>query len=74
MTLKKQELTQKIGFNIRKIRMSKGLSIKALAFEADIEYTQVSRIERGKINTSIYQIYLIAKALGVEYMALFEKI
>ena len=74
MTLKKQELTQKIGFNIRKIRMSKELTIKELAFEADIEYTQVSRIERGKINTSVYQIYLLAKALEVEYVALFEEI
>ena len=74
MKLSKQQLSEKIGSNIRKIRKAKGLTIQGLAFEAKTEYTQLSRIERGKINTSAYQIYLIAIALEVEYVSLFEGI
>jgi len=70
----KQELSEKIGCNIRKIRTSKEITIKNLAFEAEIEYTQLSRVERGKINTTVYQIYIIAIALNVEYASLFESI
>jgi transcriptional regulator with XRE-family HTH domain len=72
VVLKKEQLIEIIGFNIRKIRLLKGLTIKELAFEADMEYTHLSRIERGKLNTSIYQIYVIAIALKVDYVSLFE--
>jgi len=36
-----------------------------LSFKADMDYKQLSRIELGKINTSIYQIYKIANALQI---------
>jgi transcriptional regulator with XRE-family HTH domain len=74
LKLTKQKLSEKVGYNIRKARKAKAHTIKGLAYEADIEYTQLSRIERGKINTSVYQIYLIAMALKVEYVSLFEGI
>ena len=72
--MKKVELALKIGCNIRKARKARGSTIKDLAFDANIEYTQVSRIERGKINTSVYQLYIISKALEINIVALFEGI
>ena len=63
----KQEVAQKIGSKIRSIRVSKGLTIEQLAFDIGVEYTQLSRIERGKINTSVFQIFLISKALNVAF-------
>jgi transcriptional regulator with XRE-family HTH domain len=72
--MEKEELTVKIGCNIRKARKAKEFTIKDLAFDAGIEYTQVSRIERGKINTSVYQLYIISCALEVNISALFEGI
>lgn len=71
MTLLKEELCTKVGFRVREIRLSKKLSIEKLALEAGIEYTQLSRIELGKINTSIYQIYKISKTLEVTMPELF---
>lgn len=50
----------------------KKLSIEEVANEAGIEYTQLSRIELGKINTSIYQIYRIAVTLDIEIQELFN--
>ena len=65
--MEKIEVSQIVGAKIRKIRQTKGFSIQNLAYEIGIEYTQLSRIERGKINTSIYQLFLISRALDVNF-------
>lgn len=62
---KKNEVANVVGERIRSIRLSKGLTIEQVAFEVGIEYTQLSRIERGRINTSVYQLFLISKALNI---------
>jgi transcriptional regulator with XRE-family HTH domain len=65
MQLTKEEVKKTVGEKIRSIRLKKNLSIESLAIDADMDYTQLSRIELGKINTSIYQIYKLASALQV---------
>jgi transcriptional regulator with XRE-family HTH domain len=55
-----------VGDNIRKIRTDKGLSMVKLANEANIEYRQLGRIERGEINTSLISVLKIANALNVD--------
>jgi transcriptional regulator with XRE-family HTH domain len=47
------------------------MTIEELAFDAEIEYVQLSRIELGKINTSIYHIYKISHSLSVPVMEFF---
>ena len=54
-----------IGMRIRQLRMDSHLTLETLAFNADMDYTQLSRIELGKINTSIFQIHKIANALEI---------
>ena len=46
--------------------------METLAYEADMEYSQISRIEKGQINTSISTVNVIAKALDVEVYELFK--
>ena len=70
--LKKIEVSEIVGAKIRKIRNEKGLSIQNLAYEIGIEYTQLSRIERGKINTSIFQLFVISRALQVNFSEIIE--
>lgn len=67
----KENLIKGVGKNIRRIREEKKLSIEHLASQASIDYSQLIRIENGKINTSIYNVYLIAKALEVTVCDLF---
>lgn len=55
-----------IGNNIRTIRNSKGLSMEAVANEANIEYRQLGRIERGEGNTTVVTLLKIAWALKVD--------
>ncbi len=64
---KKNEISLLVGKKIRCLRQDRGLTMEQLAFEVGIEYTQLSRIERGVINTSIYQLFVISRALQVEF-------
>lgn len=43
-----------------------------LAFEADIPISQVGRIERGEVNTTISTVSTLAKALKISPKALFD--
>lgn len=54
-----------LAMNVRKHRIGLHLSQEQLANLAGIEYSQVSRIERGVINTSISVIFALAKALQI---------
>jgi transcriptional regulator with XRE-family HTH domain len=72
MRLEKDALIVMVGKKVREIRLSKGLTIERVAFDAGIEYKQLSRIELGKVNTSIYQIYIISKSLNVEMVDLVD--
>jgi transcriptional regulator with XRE-family HTH domain len=60
------------GQNLRRIRKEKGLTMEALSFEAEIEYRQLGRIERGEVNTTISTVYVLAKALKIEESELFK--
>jgi transcriptional regulator with XRE-family HTH domain len=61
----KDTVAKLIGMRIRQLRMDSHLTLETLAFNADMDYTQLSRIELGKINTSIFQIHKIASALEI---------
>ncbi len=59
------------GKRVRKLRTDKKMSMQELANLADIEYSQISRIERGLINTSLSNVFAIAKVLDVSAKELF---
>ena len=65
MSHDKDMVVKLIGERIRKLRIDNQLTLETLAFKADMDYTQLSRIELGKINTSLFQIHKIALALQV---------
>ncbi len=46
--------------------------MEQLALEADIEYSQIAKIETGRINTTISTCYIIAQALEIEVVELFK--
>lgn len=59
------------GNNLRRIRKEQDLSMEALANLAEIELSQIFRIETGKINPKLTTILTIAKALGINPKELF---
>ena len=62
------------GRNVRKFRQARKLSMQKLADIAEIEQSQIVRIEAGIINTKLSTILIIAKALQVSPAELFEDI
>jgi transcriptional regulator with XRE-family HTH domain len=72
MELTKEEVCKHVGTKIREARENKGLTMEKFAHESGIDYTQISRIELGKINTSIYHIYLITKKLDLQLLDIFQ--
>ena len=56
---------KQFGTNLKKIRLAKNMSQEDLAFDAELDLTQIGRIERGITNTSISLVLKIAKALKV---------
>jgi len=58
--------TDKVGILIRKHRKSKGLSIEALAGICEMNYSQISRIERGLVNCNLNSLGRIIWALEID--------
>lgn len=58
-------LRKVLGANVRRLRSDNKLSQEELAFEAEIDRTYVSQIERAAINPSLLVVHKVAKALGV---------
>ncbi|MFH6966363.1 helix-turn-helix domain-containing protein [Flavobacterium sp. FlaQc-28] len=63
---------KKFGENVKTIRISKGFTQQYLADSLNVEISQISRLERGILNTSIINIKNIAVALQVDAGDLFK--
>lgn len=70
--IRHEEKLKVFGAHVRQLRRQKGLSIQALADLCNIEYSQLSRIERGIINTSLSNVFAIAEALDIRSKELFD--
>lgn len=66
------QFLQSFGKRLKQLREEKGISQAQLAFEAEIQISQISRIERGLINTTISNAKLIAKILDIPLKDLFD--
>lgn len=66
-SMEKSEVLKIIGENIKRIRVEKGLTQVDLVgkIEAQIDTTNISRIEKGRTNATIHTLYRISKALEV---------
>lgn len=65
-------LLRALGNRLRMLRRQRGLSQEELAWKADLELSQISRIERGVINTSVSQLFSIAEALDIPLQDFFD--
>lgn len=63
---------QPIARNLRRWRMTRDLTLSALAEQAGVAKSTVSLIERGQGNPSIDTVLALARALGVPLASLFN--
>ena len=59
--------------NLRKARHEKGLSQEALAYEAEVDRTYISALERGVYGATIDMVDKLAMVLNVEASTLLER-
>jgi transcriptional regulator with XRE-family HTH domain len=70
--LKNDHAVEVLANNLRQHRLRCNLTQEKLAYIAEIEYSQVSRIERGLVNTSVSVIFALARALEIKPGQLLE--
>jgi transcriptional regulator with XRE-family HTH domain len=66
------EFIKAFGINLKKLRTENKVSQEELANSSDIPISQIGRIERGEINTTISTAYAISKALEIDIKELFN--
>lgn len=66
MPFYKPEYLIVIGKNIRHARKTKGLSFRQMAIIADMDHSDLNRIELGRVNIGVLTLIKIAEALQVD--------
>ncbi len=61
------------GRAVRRVREARGLSQENLGFEAEIDRTYVSGVERGVRNPTVRTILRLARALGTSPSSLMRR-
>ena len=61
-----------LGDRIRAGRLSRGLSLRALAAEVGVSASMISQIENGRSQPSVSTLYSITSALGMSIQAVFD--
>ena len=64
---------QIVGKNVKKHREKRHISQEALADLAGLHRTYITKVEQGKTNISVINIFKLAEALKVEAKMLLDK-
>jgi len=70
--ISEKEYLQKLGTKIRKLREERNLSQFDLAADCNLPKTQIGRIERAEINTTVKTLIKISTALNISLKDLFD--
>lgn len=71
--MRRVDIRQTLGANLKRLRAAKGWSQEHYAFEAGIHRTYVSDIERGARNPTIEVLEKLARPLGVDAAELIRR-
>ncbi|MET3916883.1 transcriptional regulator with XRE-family HTH domain [Variovorax sp. OAS795] len=67
-------VTLALGKNLKKLRLAAGKTQVALAFDAEVERSRISKLEGGYINPSLMTLATLCHSLGTTLPVLFEGI
>jgi transcriptional regulator with XRE-family HTH domain len=62
-----------VAFNLRKIRVARGITQERLAFDSGVDRAYVGGLERKEQNPTVDLLDRLAKTLGVSISDLFKK-
>lgn len=67
-----EKVLKKFGKHLEKIRTEKKLSLRKLADIADVDFSQIHRIEKGESNPTLTMLLALAEALNITINELIE--
>ncbi len=68
--LRNTDLLIKFGNHLRNLRTSKKMTLELLAFAADVELSQIYRIEKGKVNPTLTTLIALSSGLEITVLEL----
>jgi transcriptional regulator with XRE-family HTH domain len=72
MQLSQEEVLLRFGKQVSSIRKSKKLTLRELADRCNIDYSKIGKIEKGKINVTLFTLVDLANGLLVQPKKLLE--
>ena len=72
MDISEEIFIANLGIHIRQLREKKNMSQQDLADDSSIPKSQIGRIERAEVNTTVRSLIKIANALDIEPKELFD--
>lgn len=67
----KETLLTHLGYRVKELRKDKGISQEQLGEMSGLHRTYIGMIERGEKNITVYNIWLISKALETDLKTIF---
>lgn len=68
----KLSIQQQFGANLQKIRIAKGLTLRGLAANCNLDDSNISKIEQGKVDIQLSTLFELAKGLEVSHKLLID--
>ncbi|AUP78230.1 helix-turn-helix domain-containing protein [Flavivirga eckloniae] len=65
-SIPKKRLLMSFGETLSRIRKEKDISYRELAQLCDVDHSQISKIEKGKISLQVVTLFELAKGLNIE--------
>ena len=69
----KEKILSRFAAHLTKLRKEKGISIRQLAAASGLEYSQIQRIEKGKVNFAFTTLVALAQGLDLDVHILLEE-
>jgi transcriptional regulator with XRE-family HTH domain len=68
----KEKFLKSFGSHLAELRRERNISQEQLSFDAEIDLSTLSKIERGVLNISTYNAFKISKALEIPFKEIFD--
>lgn len=68
----KEEFQKSFGKQIESLRVAQNLSYRQLGDRCDVDYSTISKIEKGEVNIQLSTVMQLASGLGVRPKDLFD--
>ncbi len=62
----KSEIKRDFGVHLKKLRMAKGYSLLDLDYRCDLNESNISKIENGKVDVQLSTLFELARGLDVD--------